>query len=263
MTLRNRLWNVVEPHKNGNPLGRAFEVFMLTLISLNIVAVIIGSIQSVADRYETLLWDFEIFSIAVFTAEYIARMWACTVDPRFAQPLWGRLKLARQPMVVADLLSVLPFYLPFVGLDLRIVRVLRLLRLVRVVKLGRYSVSLALVGEVVRKKREELIVTGVVLLMLLVVASSLIFYAEHDAQPAAFPNIPEAMWWSVATLTTIGAGSIFPITVMGKAIAALIALLGIGMFALPTGIIGAGFVEAINARKQGPRRCPHCGEIIE
>jgi voltage-gated potassium channel len=112
-------------------------------------------------------------------------------------------------------------------------------------------------------KREELLVTLFVLLLLLLFASSLIYFAEHDAQPDIFSSIPAAMWWAVATLTTVGYGDVYPVTTVGKLVASVIAVLGIGMFALPTGILGAGFVEELQSRKRRPRTCPHCGKSLE
>ena len=112
-------------------------------------------------------------------------------------------------------------------------------------------------------KRAELTVTVTLLAVLLVLASSGVYFAEKSAQPEVFSSIPAAMWWAVATLTTVGYGDVYPITSAGKLLGAVVAILGIGMFALPTGILGAGFMEEIHRRKGVPRTCPHCGEPIE
>ena len=137
----------------------------------------------------------------------------------------------------------------------------------RVVKLARYSRALRLLGQVVVSRKEELVSIFFVLLTLLVISSSLMYFAEHDDQPTVFPSIPATMWWSVVTLTTVGYGDAFPITGLGQTIAAIIAILGIGMFALPAGILGAGFVDALENRRNeedaGPRLCPHCGESLD
>ncbi len=146
--------------------------------------------------------------------------------------------------------------------DLRFLRMLRLTRLFRLFKVYRYSKALRIVGRVLKNKKEPLFLTLFVTFMLLLIASSLMYYIEHDAQPDAFPNIFSAFWWAVATLTTIGYGDVLPITGWGKLLSGVIALLGIGLVALPTGIIGSGFMEVIE-RKEKPRYCPHCGKIIE
>jgi voltage-gated potassium channel len=134
------------------------------------------------------------------------------------------------------------------------------MRIVRVAKLGRYSESLQTLGRVFAAKKEQLVSTLFILLMLLVVSSCLMYYVEQAAQPDRFSSIPAAMWWSVTTLTTVGYGDVCPVTITGKLVASVIAILGIGMFALPTAILGSGFLEEIAPKK--PAKCPHCGKEI-
>ena len=117
-------------------------------------------------------------------------------------------------------------------------------------------------GRVFKDKKEELILTFMLMVGLIIVVSSFMYFAEHDAQPDKFPDIPSSMWWSVVTLTTVGYGDIYPITTLGKIFAAISAILGIGMFALPTGILGASFIEELQKEKMGQCICPHCGEKI-
>ncbi|RLG22187.1 ion transporter, partial [Methanosarcinales archaeon] len=161
-----------------------------------------------------------------------------------------------------DLFAILPFYLPFLGLDLRSLRVLRLLRILRIAKVGRYYGALHLMKRVVVSKKEEIVLTTAIMALLLVLASSVLFYCENPYQPDTFSSIPATMWWAIATLSTVGYGDMYPITVLGKLFASLIAVRGIGMFALPTGIVGAGFVEEIQRSKDEAKVCPHCGEPI-
>lgn len=166
-------------------------------------------------------------------------------------------------MPLIDLLAIAPFYLPMMGVDLRAFRALRLFRLLRVAKLGRYSMALKLIGHVVRSKREELITTVIFMLLLLLFASSLMYFAERDVQPEVFGSIPESMWWAVTTLTTVGYGDVSPVTPVGKALGSVVAILGVGMFALPTGILGSGFVEAIENQKNDSGICPTCGQCVK
>ncbi len=263
MSIRKRVWEVVEVAKPGDKYSRWFDIAMLSLIVLNVAAVIIGSIQSVQTRFGTFLSVFETVSVVLFTVEYAARLWSCTEENRFRRPFVGRARFALQVMVLVDLLAVLPFYLPFLGIDLRSLRALRLFRILRVAKVGRYYSSLQLMKNVLRSKKEELILTSALMFLLLVLSSTLLFYCENAVQPEAFSSIPATMWWAVATLTTVGYGDMCPITALGKTAASVIAVLGIGMFALPTGIVGAGFVEEVQKAKHGPKECPHCGERIE
>lgn len=259
MNIRKRTWEIVEVAKPGDIPSRVFDIFILCLIFLNIVAVIIGSVESIQQRWGVFLYGFEVLSVMVFTVEYVARLWSCTVDPRFSGAIRGRVRLALSAMVIIDLLAILPFYLPFWSADFRALRALRLLRILRVAKLGRYYASLDLIRDVVRSRREELVLTSGLMGLLLIISSSLLYYCENPAQPEAFSSIPATMWWAVATLTTVGYGDMCPVTFLGKLCASFVAVLGIGMFALPAGILGGGFVEAIQ-KKKGKHVCPHCGK---
>jgi voltage-gated potassium channel len=265
MNLKKRVWEILEVDKPDDGRGKvfdAFDVFILTLILLNIIAVIIGSVQSIEARFHSALRWFEIFSVVVFTVEYIARLWACVSQADYMRPVSGRLRFMLRPIAIIDLLAVLPFYLTFLTADLRILRALRLFRLFRIAKFGRYSSSLRLFGQVFRNKKEELTVTMMVMLMMIIMSASFMYFAENEAQPDKFPDIPSTVWWSVMTLTTVGYGDVFPITPLGRGLTMVIAILGIGMFALPVGIFGAGFVEEIQKQKAGKARCPHCGGEI-
>ena len=136
------------------------------------------------------------------------------------------------------------------------------MRIFSVAKLTRYSSSIRLIGRVFKDKKEELVLTFMLMMGLIIIVSSFMYFAEHDAQPDKFPDIPSSMWWSVVTLTTVGYGDIYPITPLGKFFASISAILGIGMFALPTGILGASFVEELQKEKMQERICPHCREKI-
>ena len=262
MDIRRRTWEIVEVAKAGDRASRVFDSFILTLIFLNVLAVIIGSVESIQERFAFFFNAFEVLSVIVFTVEYLARLWSCTAHPRYIGRLCERLRFAFRAMPLIDLLAILPFYLPFLGVDLRTLRVLRLLRILRVAKVGRYYSSLKLIKHVFQAKKEELILTSVLMVFLLIVSSTVLYYCENTVQPEVFSSIPATMWWSVATLTTVGYGDMYPITFMGKFFASVIAILGIGMFALPTGILGAGFIEAIQKQREQKTICPHCGKEI-
>ena len=261
--VRKRVWEIVEVARPGDRASGIFDVFILSLIFLNVVAVIVDSVQSIQARYGSLLYVFEIVSIIVFTIEYLARLWSCTVDTRFHGAIGGRIRFASKGMPLIDLLAILPFYLPFLGIDLRSIRILRLFRIFRVAKIGRYYSSLNLIKQVFQTKNEELVLTSVLMGFLLVVSSTILYYCENPSQPDIFSSIPASLWWAVATLTSVGYGDIYPVTVLGKLFASLIAIIGIGMFALPTGILGAGFVEEIQKSKKITKTCPHCGKTID
>jgi voltage-gated potassium channel len=259
---RRRVWEIVEAARPGDVASRRFDVFILLLIALNVVAVIAQSVPRVEQDLAGPLFAFEAFSVAVFSVEYLARLWSCVEDPRFERPVRGRVHFALSPLPLIDLLAILPFFAPFATIDLRSLRAARLFRLVRLLKATRYMAALRLLRRVLRAKREELVLTTALMAVLLIMASSVMYFAEHDAQPERFSSIPESMWWAVATLTTVGYGDVYPVTTVGRLAAGVIAILGIGFFALPTAILGSGFVEAVQSLKS-PRVCPHCGEVIE
>lgn len=241
----------------GDALSRAFDVFIISLILLNVTAVILETLEGLSERAGSFFWWFEVFSVAVFSLEYLLRLWSCTSDSRYSHPLWGRLRFALTPMAIVDLVAVLPFYIPFVTtLDMRF---LRLLRLLRVFKMTRYSESMRILGSVLRAKRGEMILTMAIVLLVMVFASCLMYFAEHASQPEVFSSIPHTMWWAVATLSTVGYGDVFPITPLGKVIGGIVAFLGVGMFALPAGMLASGFLEEVRVKKE----CPHCGREID
>src|SRR5690606_1703563 len=141
--------------------------------------------------------------------------------------------------------------------DLRVFRSVRLVRVFRIAKLARYSEALRMFGRVIARKREELLTVLLVAFVLLLIASTLMYYIEGDVHPKGFGSIPETMWWGIATLTTVGYGDVYPVTPPGKVLGAIIAVLGIGLFALPTGILGAAFVEDLSHRRHHPHHHPH------
>jgi len=235
---------------------------MSALIIVNVLVVILETVSSIHTQYLIEFRFIDDFSIIVFTIEYILRIWTCTLHKKYQNPVTGRLRYASTPLAIVDLLAFLPFYLPvFIPIDLRMLRELRLLRLIRVLKLGRYSESIKLFEEVLVRKKEDIIVALGILLMVLVIVSSCMYYAEHEAQPVKFASIPQAMWWGIVTLATIGYGDTYPITPLGQVIGGLVIVIGIGVFALPTAILASGFIEVIDYRKNQKDVvvCPHCG----
>jgi len=264
--IRSRIHAILEVAEEGDRASRAFDLFIITLIVLNVLALIIGTMPSLA-KYEGVFRLFESISIGIFSLEYLLRLWTCTVDAKYQHPVLGRMKFASRGMLIIDLLAVLPFYVTLVvpvarGLDLRMLRAVRLMRVFRLFKLGRYSSAMKTMGRVLRSKKEELGITIFIVVLLLIIASSLMYFVENPVQPDVFSSIPAAMWWGVTTLTTVGYGDVVPQTVLGKTLGTLIAILGIGLFALPAGILGSGFFEEVQKGGETSFVCPHCGERI-
>lgn len=228
--------------------SKEFGVFIMALIILNIVAIVLESHQEVYKNYSQEFYIFEVFSVIIFSVEYIARFFSA----KFAFPdsRLSRLKFVFSTMGIIDLLAILPFYVPFlIPLDLRFIRLLRIIRIIRIAKLQRHSESIRMITDCFKERKYELLVTLYITLIILLVASILMFYLEKDAQPTAFPNISATVWWAVATLTTIGYGDVYPITVGGKVLASLIAFLGIGLVAIPTGLLAGTFTQKMQEKR--------------
>ena len=250
MNLRKRTAELLEQDYHTDRLGRIVNVSLIVLILLNVIAIILGSVNAIYARYERELWFFEVFSVLTFTVEYLARVWSSIdlEDIADKSPIVGRIKYLFTPLALVDLIAILPFYLSFyIALDLRFLRGLRLLRLF---KLARYSPALSALLDVIRKEAEALLAALFVLLILLVMSAAGIYILENEIQPDTFGSIPGAMWWAIVTLTTLGYGDVVPVTTGGKIFGGLIGLLGIGMIALPAAIMASGFAENIHARKQ-------------
>jgi len=253
---KKRTFEILENINEYGRWGKIFYISIFALIILNVFAVIFESVNSLESRYGYYFHLFEMFSVLIFTIEYLLRIWVCTTVPKYKHNVFGRIRFIFSFFAVIDLLAVLPFYLPmFLPVDLRFLRVLRLMR---IFKLGRYSQSFDILMRVFKAKKRELLITFFILIVLLIISSSLMYYAENKIQPENYSNIPSAMWWSVSTLTTVGYGDIYPVTLIGKLLASIIAILGVGMFALPTGILGSAFIDELQKKEKGV--CPHCGK---
>lgn len=260
--IKYRVFDVLVETDDGEIIDRIVAVCLMILILINAAAVVMETVDEYNAEYGWLFHTIEVVSVTVFTVEYFLRLWIAPLDPKYAGR-FGRLRYALTLMALIDLIAILPTFLPLIfPMDLRVLRFIRAFRLFRLFKMSRYVESLNTLDDVVKSKKEELLVTVAMLLMLLLFSSSLMYLVEHEAQPDKFPNIPAAMWWGVATLTTVGYGDVFPITPLGKILGAFIAFLGIGMFALPTGILASGFAEEIARRHRkdgGECCCPNCG----
>ncbi len=261
--MKKRIWHFFEIAQEGDEWGHIFDVSLVILIIANVFAVVIESLPSIGSTYQNEFYWFEVFSVVIFTVEYLGRIWACTVDEKFHGMLKGRWRFFWRPMNLIDLAAFLPFYLPFIGLDGRMLRILRLLRILRIAKLGKYFCAFQLMSRVIRDKKEELVITTAIMGFVLILSAATIYQFENAVQPEVFSSIPAAMWWAVITLTTVGYGDIYPITLGGKIAAAVIAVTSVGFIALPTGILGAGFVEEISKQKDNTSlKCPFCGKSI-
>ncbi len=248
--LRPIIHEILEGSDRSNLYSFAGNIIITGLILINVAGFIASTSPSFSQEQKSILENIEILASIVFTIEYGLRLWVCTVDRRYSHPLWGRLRYGLTPLSLIDLVSILPFFTVLLFPGLSFINLIRLLRLLRLLKMSRYSHSVRTMGAVLYAKKEELIATAFAVFILLIFASSVMYFVEHEAHPKAFGSILDSMWWGVVTLTTVGYGDIYPITPLGKFLGAILAFLGIGIFALPAGIIASGFSEELQRRKQ-------------
>ncbi len=247
---RKRLWQILEKGNEKDKASVYTDIFLITLIILNIVAVVLETVDSIYYVYKLYFIIFERVSTFIFLIEYIMRVWVSIEQNSSKKKLSKvivRLKYMTTWPAIIDLLAVLSGLLPMIfEIDLRILRALRMLRLL---KFSRYFKVMNLLLGVLKEERQSFLAAMFLLTIAMLIASTGIYIFEKDAQPDKFGSIPEAMWWAVATLTTVGYGDVTPITAMGKIFGALITIIGIGTVALPSGILASGFSDQLKRRK--------------
>ena len=247
---RKRLWQILEKGNEKDKASVYTDIFLITLIILNIVAVVLETVDSIYNVYKLYFIIFERVSTFIFLIEYIMRVWVSIEQNSSKKKLSKvivRLKYMTTWPAIIDLLAVLSGLLPMIfEIDLRILRALRMLRLL---KFSRYFKVMNLLLGVLKEERQSFLAAMFLLTIAMLIASTGIYIFEKDAQPDKFGSIPEAMWWAVATLTTVGYGDVTPITAMGKIFGALITIIGIGTVALPSGILASGFSDQLKRRK--------------
>lgn len=260
------VYNLIRSDDENGRLANLVDGTIMVLIAVNVLTVVLETFEGIPASIRDIFGGIETFSVIVFTIEYAARVWTSDYIYPEKNPAKARLAYIKSFMSVVDLLAILPFYLPFIiPVDLRVLRTIRLLRLLRILKVNRYTNALATVGAVLRRKASQLISSLFVVSILMIIASVLMYNIEYEAQPGVFANAFSGLWWAVATLTTVGYGDIYPVTVLGKILSSVIALLGIGLVAVPTGIISAGFMERIGDEQPETKKpyCPYCGKKLE
>ena len=247
--LRRKLYRLIEASQPDDRAAELFDMAMVALIVANVAVVIMETVPGLTAQHYLAFHLFDRFSVAVFTIEYLARLWVCIEHPPVARhgALVGRLRFALGPYLLIDLMAIAPFYLSLVvpTMDLRVLRIFRLLRML---KLARYSPALDSLFRVLVDERRALGAALVVMFGLLIICSTLVFHLEHDVQPEKFASIPDAMWWGLSTLTTVGYGDVVPVTPLGKVVGGAMMIFGLAMFAIPIGIVASAFSRDIHHR---------------
>lgn len=248
--LRSYLYSLLEGSLFFSTLGQSISKFFVTLILLNVVSVIFESDQLYRNEYKFFFTAFEFFSVLVFSLEYFIRVFIAVEkdNPENLSPLRMRLNYCFSFSGLIDLVAILPFYLSaFTSMDLRFLRLMRILRLL---KLSHHFKGLNFFISVLKKETMSIISAIFTMLVLVIISASIMYSLENRAQPDAFSSIPDAIWWSVVTLTTVGYGDVTPITLGGRILAIFIMLLGVGVVALPAAILAARFGDELQSRKK-------------
>ena len=243
MKIRHRCWELLEPGEENDSNSKKVDIFLLGLISLNILSVILETVDDLFNQYKVTFQYFEFFSVLVFTIEYMARLWSCVTEKfNNETDLKRRIKYFLSFSAIIDLIAILPSIIALIypTIDLRFIRALRIIRLL---KFSRYSSSINNLLSVIWNQRRSFGAAYFILFIALIISSSGMYLVEKDVQPEKFGSIPHAMWWAIVTLTSVGYGDVTPITSMGKFFGSVIIILGILTVALPSGILAAAFTD--------------------
>ncbi|MDR1873193.1 MAG: ion transporter [Deltaproteobacteria bacterium] len=259
-SFKNKIFNILYLNKNSF-IGLLFNYFIVLLIFLNIVLLIVESFD---DFFIDVNYSFEYFTVIIFSLEYLARLWTADLLYPDLSAIKSRVHFAFSFLAIIDLIAILPFFIPMlIPVNLISLRSLRLIRLFRLLKLTRHTDALLTVAAVLRNKFYQLISSLIVVFIIILIASIVMYNVEYAAQPTVFNNAFSSFWWAIATITTVGYGDIYPVTVTGRILSSIISFLGIALVAIPTGIISAGFNELTDKTATDEYNfCPYCGRKL-
>lgn len=274
MKLKAKVYRFLNGAEDGYGPAKKFNSFMIVFITIIIINVIIQTMHGMPESVFLFGRVLDLIAAVIFTIEYILRVWSCTDNPLYKRKgtadtaIMGRLRYMASGLAIIDLIAIIALDVPFFFHQQETYAIVGLFKLFTMFKLVRYSPSLLVIINVFNAKKRELGMMLYITLFLLIVTSTLMFFIEHQAQPEKFASIPDSMWWAVITLTTVGYGDVYPITPLGRFFGGISALLGVGLFALPAGILASAFMQEIsnNKKKKEPEtktvKCPKCGCMV-
>ena len=243
--MNSKNFNIESLFPNHNTKPNTGELVLSLIIVLSVISLIIETEQSIYEKYKFFFQLLDYIFFFIFSVEYILRLIFCGKILKY-RGLKGKLKYLVSPIAIIDLIAILPNIIMFFVQDLLLLRLIRLIRMFRIIKLVETNKSLLMFFRSISKSKSQLLSSLIVTLFLLLLGAVVLYIVEGNAQPETFGSIPRAMWWSMATLTTVGYGDVYPITLLGKICASFIALIGIGVVALPAGIIAANFTNELS-----------------
>ena len=267
--IKKHIYLLLHPAEGDSHWDKIINTFLITLIILNVIAVMLETVEPIHVKYKSFFDTFDLVSVIIFSIEYLLRLWSANHHDKYRHSIKGRIKYIFSFGAIIDLLAILPYYLNvFVGFDLRVLRIFRLVRILRLFRLTAYMKSSQVIINIFRNRFNELLLSFILVIFLIIISSCIIYFAEHlhpdPVQAAKFKSIPATLWWAVVTLTTTGYGDVYPMTTLGRILTGVIMLSGVAFFALPAGIITAGFLEEFRkVKSHKTKNCPHCGKPID
>jgi voltage-gated potassium channel Kch len=249
-SFRQKVHALVWPSDHGGDLHHHFDTFIVLWVVVSVLAVILESVESIQFVMQLEFIVLDTMAVTVFTTEYLMRIYSAVEQPRMRHPIFGRIRFAKTPSALIDLLAILPFFLEVLLHHIVDLRFLRVFRLMRLLKLTRYTGATKTLARVIRREWPVLGASAFVMLLLVVLTASLGYLFEHEAQPDKFENIPQSIYWAVVTLASVGYGDISPVTPMGRAMTIVLALLGIGIFAIPAALLSSAFTDQLRIERE-------------
>lgn len=249
-TFRQKVHALVYTSAYGGTIHNIFEVFINVWVLISVTAVVLESVHSINYILHLQFVILDTVAVAIFTIEYVMRIYASVEEPGFKGAVSGRLKQAKTPSTMIDLLAILPFFLEVFLHHLFDLRFLRIFRLARLLKLARGSDATAVMFKVIAREWPVLVAATFIMFLLVILTASLGYLFEHEAQPEKFENIPTSIYWAVITLASVGYGDISPVTPVGRAVTVVLSLVGIGIFAIPAALLASSFSDELVKKRE-------------
>lgn len=259
LSLQDKLYTLLEePEKNKYSYG--LNIFIYILIIISIVALMVSTIEEYNEKYGLILSLIKHIIMPIFVIEYVLRVYSCGSLKKY-RGLKGKLKYLTSAYAIVDLIVIIPYI--FIGFDFNnaFIRSLRFFRIFRIFRMKKQAEFVKVISQILTSKKEEFIVLLFFTLAIIIFLSFIVYEAEHSAQPDVFTSIPQTLWWAVATLTTVGYGDMYPISVLGKLVTSMVSILGIAFIAIPGGIFASEFVNIFSQRKlqrKSKKKCLQC-----
>ena len=249
-TLRQKVYALVNETPDSGKLHEIFEFIIVIWVLISVASVILESVDSINYYFHVEFIIIDTIAVAIFSTEFLMRIYSCTEDPKYQHWLAGRINFSRQFSSLIDIVAIAPFFLESLLDHLFDLRFLRVFRLMRLFKLGRYSAATKSLFYVIQREWPVMKAAIFIMLMLVMLAACLGYLFEHEAQPDKFENIPQSIYWAVITLASVGYGDISPVTPAGRTITIILALLGIGIFAIPAAILASAFSDQLRIERE-------------